>query len=217
MSLPKPALVRGRRRCFARLKAPYRLLLADLRIDHTVPTSFRCFDGASVPPLARPLLGVRPFDAEVVVASLVHDHLYQVPAARLDPGLDGWGDSRARADLLFWELLLRGGLSPRKAWIMYRAVDLGGAGAWQRPEDGPRACDPDAKKPCRRPGRTAGARRALVGLLEPPGALRDQLEQDHRALVAAGLGQHSPAPGLEAVAGLLRAAAELPDEAEGLA
>jgi len=89
VSLPLPQLQVVPGRCFAALTAPYRLVLADLKIDHTVPTPFRCFDGASLPRLARPLLDVHLFSPEVQVASLVHDQLYQVPSARHARGLNG--------------------------------------------------------------------------------------------------------------------------------
>lgn len=214
MSLPLPQLQVVDGRCFAALTAPYRLVLPELQIDHTVPTSFRCFDGASLPRWARPLLDVRPFDAEVQVASLVHDQLYQVPAARHARGLNGWGRRRRPVDELFWELLLRGGLAPAKAWIMFKAVRAGGKPAWQRPQDGPRACDPDATAPCPRPRRSVGGRRALVALLDPPGALKQHLEHDLVELRGAGLGRSAAPPRAAEVAELLRAAARLPDDPE---
>jgi len=39
--------------------------------------------------------------------------------------------SRERADALFREALLSCGVSPVRAWIMWRAVRLGGGGYWK--------------------------------------------------------------------------------------
>jgi len=212
VSLPLPQLQVVPGRCFAALTAPYRLVVPDLQIDHTVPTSFRCFDGASLPRWARPLLDVHPFSRGAQVASLVHDQLYQVPSARHARGLNGWGRRRKPVDELFWELLLRGGLAPAKAWIKFKAVRVGGKPAWQRPQEGPRACDPDATAPCPRPRRSVGGRRALVALLDPPGALKQHLQDDLDGLRQAGLGRAVEPPRVAEVAELLRAAAGLPDD-----
>jgi len=81
-----------------------------------VSKGFRC-DAASIP---RVLWGIYPPWARSNRAAVLHDYLYTVQTC-----------SRERADALFREALLSCGVSSVRAWIMWRAVRLGGGGYWK--------------------------------------------------------------------------------------
>lgn len=85
------------------------------------PRGFRC-DAASIP---RILWGVYPPWARSNRAATLHDFLYVVQLC-----------SRERADALFREALRACGVSSVRAWIMWRAVRLGGGAYWnaRKPE-----------------------------------------------------------------------------------
>jgi hypothetical protein len=101
-------------------------LARDGRLSELVPIwcprSFIC-DSASIP---RILWGIYPPWARYNRAAVLHDYLYTVKIC-----------SRERADALFREALLACGVSPARAWIMWRAVRLGGGAYWnaRSPED----------------------------------------------------------------------------------
>jgi hypothetical protein len=88
-----------------------------------VPAGFE-FDGASIPPLAWPIIG-SPFDPRFVRAALLHDWIY---SSHLMP--------RKEADIAFRDILLADGVGDWRAELMYRAVRLAGVASWpDSPED----------------------------------------------------------------------------------
>ena len=83
----------------------------------TIPQGFNS-DGCSIPKLFRFLLGC-PHTPKYVPASIIHDYLLEKPEiVRYD---------RKTASLIFFHALLKEGVCPAQAVIMYLAVDL-----WQR-------------------------------------------------------------------------------------
>ncbi len=85
-----------------------------------VPKGFE-FDGASIPRLFRSLVA-SPLDPETARGGCDHDFIY-----RTQP--EWW--TRKDADLMFLCELLEDGLSPRRAFLAYRAVRLFGWIAWR--------------------------------------------------------------------------------------
>ena len=79
------------------------------------PVGFRC-DAASIP---RILWGVYPAWARSNRAAVLHDYAYCVQFC-----------SRERADGLFREALRACGVSKVRAWVMWRAVRIGGGAYW---------------------------------------------------------------------------------------
>ncbi len=86
----------------------------------TVPAGFSS-DLASIPRLARPLIGVLERHAP---AAVVHDWLY----------LRG-GVSRRAADRIFLTAMATMGVGRLRRWVMYAAVRLGGRKIWRRYRD----------------------------------------------------------------------------------
>lgn len=76
------------------------------------------FDGASIPPALRPLVG-GPWDPRRLPAATVHDWLYASHAV-----------PRFVADLVFFRLLLANGMPPIRALADWWAVARFGASAW---------------------------------------------------------------------------------------
>lgn len=76
------------------------------------------FDGASIPGVLQSVVG-GPWDVLTLAAALVHDWLYASHAM--------W---RWLADLIFYVLMRRGGVSRRKALAFWWAVSRFGADAW---------------------------------------------------------------------------------------
>ncbi len=101
----------------------------------SVPTGF-VSDLASVPQRLQSVIGVWDDHAP---AAVLHDWLYATNAV-----------DRSKADALFFEAMTSLKLNPRKAWIMWCAVRLGGAGPYKT---GPErmaltnATDPEAQAP----------------------------------------------------------------------
>jgi hypothetical protein len=69
------------------------------------------FDGASAPNCTLNTLGLSRFDPRLIVAACVHDKAYRSGCV-----------SRKEADLLFYNLLVQGGISRRKSNVLYRSV-----------------------------------------------------------------------------------------------
>lgn len=78
-------------------------------------------DGASVPRAFWRLVFPKG-DEKALRAAFVHDFLY-----RRHP--EGW--TRAEADQLFYELLLKDGVPQWRAWLAYQGVRLFGGLAWK--------------------------------------------------------------------------------------
>ena len=92
-------------------------------ITFKVPAGYE-FDGASIPPLAWPIIG-SPFHPEFMRAALAHDWLY---ATHLT--------DRKTADAAFKAILIEDGAGGTRADLMYSAVRLAGRFSWgDRPED----------------------------------------------------------------------------------
>lgn len=65
---------------------------------------------------------IPPHTTEARLGSVVHDWIYS----------HGWREwSRKEADQLFYKLLLWQGMGMCKAWLMHKAVRLGGRGGWR--------------------------------------------------------------------------------------
>jgi len=69
------------------------------------------FDGASGPNFTLNTLGLSRFDPRLIVAACIHDKAYRSGCV-----------SKAQADLVFYNLLVQGGISRGKSNILYRAV-----------------------------------------------------------------------------------------------
>lgn len=93
---------------------------------HIVPKGV-VIDGASVPRLCWPWM---PPDGLHRAGAAGHDWAY------LNKGhIDGLSLSRAECDLIFYNLMVDAGVSPRRAGIAYRGVRLGGWAVWNRPQE----------------------------------------------------------------------------------
>lgn len=85
-------------------------------------------DYASIP---RPLWTIYPPDGEYTEAAVGHDFLYWEHATSTDRSRLV---EREEADLVFLEMLTCLGIPLARRRIMYRAVQMGGAGAWAKNE-----------------------------------------------------------------------------------
>lgn len=85
-----------------------------------VPKGFMS-DGASVPRIFWGLVFPAD-DLRALRAAFAHDYIYRHHPA-------GW--TRAEADRLFYDIMVRDGVPVFKAWIAYQAVRLCGWYAWQ--------------------------------------------------------------------------------------
>lgn len=112
---------------------PRQIVVQDFEIEvdglHLrVPAGWDDFDGASIPRWLWNSVG-HPFTREFQRAALVHDYLYGVPAARTRPEID----NRAKADALFYRMLLLDGVERSKAKRMHWAVDQFGEDRYRQP------------------------------------------------------------------------------------
>ena len=94
----------------------------------TVPVGFES-DGASVPRFFWRLV-FPPGDVQALRAAFLHDFIY-----RTHP--EGW--DRAKADDLFYEVLVADGVPKWRAWLAWSGVRLGGASAWNKAKVNPAA------------------------------------------------------------------------------
>jgi len=78
------------------------------------------FDGASVPRLFRGLYG--KFSGNWAEAAAIHDALYGVKGAGIV--------DRSEADMIFREAMRTNKVPKARAWVLWSAVRIGGAGAW---------------------------------------------------------------------------------------
>ena len=85
----------------------------------TVPVGFRS-DGASVPRFFWRLV-FPPGDVQAMRAAFLHDFIYRTHPA-------GW--TRAKADDLFYDVLVADGVPKWRAWMAWAGVRLGGGSAW---------------------------------------------------------------------------------------
>ena len=87
-----------------------------------VPRGFEC-DAASIP---RVLWGIYPAWSRANRAAVLHDYLCAIQVC-----------TREKADYLFYESLIACGISTARAWIMWKAVRIGGGSRWkqQTPEE----------------------------------------------------------------------------------
>ena len=69
------------------------------------------FDGASGPRFTLNLIGLSRFDPRLILAACVHDKVYSSGCI-----------SRKDADVLFYNLLIQGGVTKSKACILYQSV-----------------------------------------------------------------------------------------------
>lgn len=94
--------------------APIRVCIGKRKIYFMIPAGFSS-DGCSIPKFARFFLGC-PHTPEYVPASIIHDYLLARPdIVRYD---------RKTASEIFLNALLKEGVCPIQAVIMYLAVDL---------------------------------------------------------------------------------------------
>ena len=122
--------VRGPRGRAFRTEAPLDVAVDGLR--YRAPAGMTT-DLASVPPVGRAF-----FDrlGPMLEASVIHDASYCGQLARFRPGRNGgeWTPARltrAEADRMFHLLLLAAGVGRLRAWLLHRAVRLGGRRAWR--------------------------------------------------------------------------------------
>ena len=87
----------------------------------TIGAGFKS-DGASVPRFFWRVV-FPPGDNRALRASFAHDYIY-----RMHP--DGW--TKAEADQMFYDLLIRGGIPWYRAKAAYLGVKLFGSGAWKK-------------------------------------------------------------------------------------
>ena len=87
----------------------------------TIPAGFKS-DGASVPCFFWRVV-FPPGDHRAMRAAFAHDYIY-----RIHP--DGW--TRAEADRMFYELLIKGGIPEIRARLAYLGVRLFGRTAWRK-------------------------------------------------------------------------------------
>lgn len=94
--------------------APIRVCIGKKKIYFMIPAGFSS-DGCSIPKLARFFLGC-PHTPQYVPASIIHDYLLTNPEiVRYD---------RKTASDIFFNALLKEGVCPVQAVIMYLAVEL---------------------------------------------------------------------------------------------
>lgn len=120
-ALPQPKLlpIPGRKRLW-RVEEDYIIDLPECGKKLKIWWGFTT-DGASIPPLFRPLVG-QPFDPNFMAAALPHDALY---AAELL--------TRKECDLELAALMrMNGPIAARRAEAFYAAVRLGGRMVWMR-------------------------------------------------------------------------------------
>ena len=87
-----------------------------------VPKFFQ-FDGASIPRFAHSIIGT-PFNPLFMEAAVVHDWLYHTHQI-----------SKKEADKLFYELLIKNGISKIKAKTMHKAVAWFGSSYWKNDKE----------------------------------------------------------------------------------
>lgn len=83
-----------------------------------VPAEFS-YNGGSIPKIAWQIT-YSPFDPNIMLAALVHDFLYA-----------NHQTTREVADEIFKLLLIDSGVSKAKAFLMHKALRIGGGGAWE--------------------------------------------------------------------------------------
>ena len=94
--------------------APIRVCIGKRKLYFMIPAGFSS-DGCSIPKLARFFLGC-PHTPEYVPASIIHDYILEHPEiVRYD---------RREASEIFFNALLKEGVNPPRAVIMFLAVDL---------------------------------------------------------------------------------------------
>ena len=94
--------------------APVRVSKGKKKIYFMIPAGFSS-DGCSIPKLARFFLGC-PHTPKYVPASIIHDYILEHPeVVRYD---------RKTASTIFFNALLKEGVCPIQAVIMFLAVDL---------------------------------------------------------------------------------------------
>ncbi len=94
--------------------APIRVCIGKKKIYFMIPAGFSS-DGCSIPKVFRFLLGC-PHTPKYVPASIIHDYLIEHPdIVRYD---------RKTASEIFFNALLKEGVCPVQAVIMFMAVDL---------------------------------------------------------------------------------------------
>lgn len=99
---------------FATLRQDWRVDV--LGVSYCVPNGTRT-DGASIPRMLWRVCG-HPLQSPRVYAALVHDWLYSA---------DGPGVTRAEADSVYRELLIRFGWGKTRAWVEWAALRVFGA------------------------------------------------------------------------------------------
>ena len=92
-----------------------------LYVAFTIPAGFKS-DGASVPRFFWRVV-FPPGDNRALRAAFAHDYIY-----RMHP--EGW--SKAEADQMFYDLLIKGGIPWYRAKAAYLGVKLFGSGAWRK-------------------------------------------------------------------------------------
>lgn len=97
------------------------LYVTDVGYRITVPKGF-VMDLASIPRLARPLF---PVHGRHTRAAVVHDWLYHQEGQ-----LKGRKFTRLEADQIFYNAMLELHVPQWRAWVMYKAVRLGGWVWW---------------------------------------------------------------------------------------
>lgn len=104
----------GRR---VRLLADY--IWEDSRGHNWIAKEGTICDGASIPRPAWWLIG-SPFTGKYRNAAIPHDAYY----------MDHRGRTRLEVDKAFYEQMREDGVGRFKAWLIYKAVRIGGKGAW---------------------------------------------------------------------------------------
>lgn len=85
---------------------------------YIIPEGF-IFDGASIPRIAWSLLGVTPYEPDIILASLVHDWFYTTHEIK-----------REFADKVFHDVCIQNGISKTKAVLMYNCLHMFGVMSW---------------------------------------------------------------------------------------
>lgn len=109
--IPELAMVFVDKKTYLVLMQPYELNYFDRNIY--IPSGFT-FDGTSAPRRLWHLVG-HPFEGKQVIAALVHDYLYSSEIV-----------SRAEADDIYLQLLLKLNQSKLKSYMMYLGVRIFG-------------------------------------------------------------------------------------------